>query len=111
MTAQRVENAASVLSGRFALGRPHAEMTYQAIRSGDRPSRPFGLRFFRPAGEARGPGLPYRYCPFRQLSVVDDGSEELVLNRVVNWDHTTTGELDGSKGPSEEWKMDYRVDF
>ncbi|HEU0127543.1 MAG TPA: hypothetical protein VFQ48_02920 [Pseudonocardiaceae bacterium] len=54
--------------------------------------------------------LPYRYCPVRQLSVVDDGTDEPLLTRIVNWDSTTIGQLDGAKGPSEEWKLDYRVD-
>jgi hypothetical protein len=46
----------------------------------------------------------------RQLSVVDDGTDEPLLTRIVNWDSTTIGQLDGAKGPSEEWKLDYRVD-
>ncbi len=68
------------------------------------PVRPFGLRFFR-ATDAPGDwlGVPFRYCERRQVAVTDDGTDEPMLSRIMSWDHTTTGNLDGN----EEWKLDY----
>lgn len=103
----------SMLSSRFALGRPVDGTTYgrpPGTGSSTTTVRPFGLRFFRPAAAATGPEIAYRYCPIRQMSVVDDGTDEPLITRIMNWDQTTTGEFDGKGKPSEEWKLDYRVD-
>lgn len=110
MSAQRADDVMADLSSRFALGRPRGGLTDPSPEGGGTAGRPFGLRFFTPAAETEGPPLPpYRYCPARQLSVVNDGTDEPLLTRIMDWDHTTTGQLDGAKGPSEEWRLDYRA--
>ncbi len=110
MDAKPTDALMSLLSTRFALGRPRDEATYGRPPGDSGTERPFGLRFFRPAVTATGPEVAYRYCPVRQMSVVDDGTDEPLITRIVNWDTTTTGQFDGAGKPSEEWKMDYRVD-
>lgn len=69
---------------------------------------PFGMRFFRLTGlVADMASVPYRYSRALQVAVTDDGTGTPLVTTIEAWDHTTTGEQDGNKGPSEEWKMDY----
>jgi hypothetical protein len=66
------------------------------------------MRFFRPAGPVEDmEPVPYRYSTALQVAVTDDGTETPLVTTIEAWDRTTTGEQDGHKGPSEEFKMDY----
>lgn len=97
---------------RFPLAAPRLGAPTASASPGSR-FRPFGLRFYVPsevhlsAGSEGGGGpwqpVPFRYCERQQVAVADDGSDEPMLRRVLGWDHTTTGNMDGN----EEWKLDY----
>lgn len=94
---------------RFALATPRPAVPGAVSETAEgRAARPFGLRFFRPAGDLRNMELPaYRYCPVRQVAVTDDGIGEPLIRRLVSWDKTTTGETDSQGQPQEEWTMDF----
>lgn len=102
----------SMVSSRFALGRPNTSGTGET--AGDPPHvrgrRPYGMRFFEAVDDS-GTVLPrYRYCPDQQVAVSDDGADEPLVTRIVGWDRTTSGQHDGNKGPQEEWHLDHRIE-
>jgi hypothetical protein len=95
---------------RFALGapRPGADPDVGSEQGRSVQAGVFGQRFFRTVGalsELEFP--PYRYCHERQLAVVDDGSDEPLIHRLVGWDKTTTGSSDSKDKLQEEWTMDF----
>lgn len=79
-----------------------------AERAPDSAPRPFGLRFFRPAGSipATAP-VPYRYCPVLQIVVADDGADTPLIALPIAWERTTTVMTDGKSPGIEEFTMDY----
>jgi len=105
----------SPVSTRFPLGLG----TYACPASAEAPSdtgvRPFGLRFAVAADRRAAETLPpWRYCPQRQIAVVDDGTGEAWFRRMeagTGSKSTTGASPDG--GPStgnEEWTPDFMGD-
>lgn len=95
----------TVAGERFPLARPCLYVP-DAV---DEPSaaRPFGLRFLRSGTAVAELSPPMSdYDDALQMAVLP-GTGQPVIFSPVAWDRTTTGDQDGNKGPSEEWKMDY----
>jgi putative ATP-grasp target RiPP len=92
---------------RFALARPLFDFP-NTQSAPDMAPQPFGMRFFRPAGEVRDMApVPYRYCATRQLAITDDDTETPLISLPIAWERTTTGMTDGKTPGVEEFTMDY----
>lgn len=94
-----VDAPVSSVSGRFPLGLA----TFTAPASPQVPSRPgvrpFGLRFATTATDRSAPEvLPWRFCPERQIAVVDDGTAEPWYRRLTA---AGTGSMD-TTGPTPD---------
>jgi putative ATP-grasp target RiPP len=73
-------------------------------------ARPFGLRFLRPGTAVAELSPPVSdYDDDLQMAVLP-GTGEPVIFSPIAWERTTTGDLDGNRGPAEEWKTDYARD-
>lgn len=93
------------IDGRFPLARPRFDVP-DAVGEPS-AARPFGLRFLRSGTAVAELSPPMSdYDDDLQMAVLP-GTREPVIFSPVAWDRTTTGDQDGHKGPSEEWKMDY----
>jgi putative ATP-grasp target RiPP len=66
-------------------------------------SRPWGLRWLRPAPALIPPA--YRYCPVRQVAVSTDGSGRLWMDN-DGQDWSSIAERNGDEGPSEDYGWD-----
>lgn len=66
-------------------------------------TRPWGLRWVRPAAALVPPA--FRYCPVRQVAVSVDGSGGLWMDEDgKKW--SSIAEKDGDEGRSEDWGWD-----
>lgn len=111
-----VDAPVSSVSGRFPLGLA----TFTAPASPQVPSRPgvrpFGLRFATTATDRSEPKvLSWRFCPERQIAVVDDGTAEPWYRRLKaagTGSMDTTGPTPDGQGSTgnEEWTPDYMGD-
>ncbi|MGH3610508.1 MAG: hypothetical protein ACRDRD_20835 [Pseudonocardiaceae bacterium] len=92
---------------RFPLARPVFDLP-ASEEVPDSAPQPFGMRFFRPAGEVHDMApIPYRYSTALQVAVTDDDTDTPLITLPIAWERTTTGITDG-KGPGiEEFTMDY----
>jgi putative ATP-grasp target RiPP len=111
--SNHADSPVSPVSGRFPLGRPPASDVISEQGPSQPGVRPFGLRFARPVdGPSPGTALPWRFCPARQVAVVDDGSGRAWYRQLGPLRKTTmatTGpspDGGGSTG-NEEWTPDY----
>lgn len=95
----------TIVGERFPLARPCLDVP-DAV-SEPSAARPFGLRFLRSGTAVAELSPPMSVYDDDLQMAVQPGTGEPVIFSPVAWDHSTTGEQDGHKGPSEEWKMDY----
>lgn len=106
-----MESAWVPVEWRFALARPVLDPPPTGDgETSDPASRPFGVRFFRPAGRAPAASpVPFRYCRQRQVAVAI-GTDMPLVDTVPAWERTTSGGADGKTPGVEEWHMDYHGD-
>lgn len=93
-----------VTEDRFALGQPGACPAADRDEPPGSGTRPLGMRFLSPGTPVDQTALGgFRFCHQRQVAVSVEDDGRLLMDTVPP---TTTGDLDGAKGPSEEWKPD-----
>lgn len=95
------------VGSQFPLARPVSNLS-PAESVPDSALQPFGLRFFRLAGDVRYVvPVAYRYSHALQVAVTDDGTDTPLISLPIAWERTTSGMTDGKSPGIEEFTMDY----
>lgn len=90
----------------FPLARPIFDLP-SADDLADSAPAPYGIRFFRPAGDVQDMvPIPYRYNAELQVAVTDDGTDTPLIDLAERLEPTTTGTSDGRHPRGEDFRTD-----